>query len=144
MRWIRNSALLPAAVLLLLAAAPGKAGDSPFANVSRRVFADLLKIPLEAPAVSATVDSSREEDGLIIEDVSWPSIDNDRVQAYVVRPAKAAGRLPAIVCLHGSSTNRDVRNMSMASGPAMARTARDTLCSDGPGNSPVTVTSRWP
>jgi dienelactone hydrolase len=108
MRRMRNSALLPAAVLLLLAAAPGKAGNSPFANVSRRVFADLLKIPLEPPAVSATVDSSREEDGLIIEDVSWPSIDNDRVQAYVVRPAKAAGRLPAIVCLHGSSTNRDV------------------------------------
>jgi len=88
--------------------APAKAEKSPFAHVSMKVFADLLKIPLESPEIAATVHSAREEDGLVIEDVSWPSIGGDRVPAYVVRPAKVSGRMPVIVCLHGSSTNRDV------------------------------------
>jgi dienelactone hydrolase len=76
--------------------------------VPRRVFADLLKIPLQAPDVNPTVHSSREEGGVVIEDVSWPSIDADTAPAFVVRPARVSGRLPAVVCLHGSSTNRDV------------------------------------
>ncbi len=77
-------------------------------TVAMRVFAELLKIPLEAPEVSASVKSSREEEGLIIEEISWPSIDGDTAPAWVVRPAKASGRLPAVVCLHGSSTNGEV------------------------------------
>jgi dienelactone hydrolase len=105
----RPALLLVAALPALAAlAAPARAERSPFANVSMRVFADLLKIPLEAPAVSPTVHGTREEDGVVIEDVSWPSIDGDRVPAYVVRPVKMDGRMPAIVCLHGSSTNREV------------------------------------
>lgn len=108
---MQRSALAVAVGLLGAAAglaAPAKAEKSPFAHVSMRVFADLLKIPLEPPPVSPTVHSTREEDGLVIEDVSWPSIGGDRVPVYVVRPAKADGPMPAIVCLHGSSTNRDV------------------------------------
>ena len=77
-------------------------------TVPMRVFADLLKIPLEPPDVNPTVHSNREEDGLVIEDVSWPSIDGDTAPAFIVRPAQASGRLPAVVCLHGSSTNREV------------------------------------
>src|SRR5437868_9069649 len=77
-------------------------------KVPMRVFADLLKIPLEPPDVNPTVHSNREEDGLVIEDVSWPSIDGDTAPAFIVRPAQASGRLPAVVCLHGSSTNREV------------------------------------
>ena len=103
---------LPVAAALLVALAgqstPARAEKSPFANVSMRVFADLLKIPLEPPAVSPTVHGTKEEQGLVIEDISWPSIDDDRVPVYVVRPAKIDGRMPVIVCLHGSSTNRDV------------------------------------
>ena len=62
--------------------------------VPMRVFADLLKIPVEPPEVKLTVHSSREEDGVVIEDVSWPSIDGDIVPAFIVRPAKAAAVCP--------------------------------------------------
>lgn len=86
----------------------GKAEQSPFANVSKGVFADLLKIPLAPPAVNASVHGTKEEEGLVVEDVSWPALDNDRVPAFIVRPAKVNGQLPAIICLHGSSTNREV------------------------------------
>ncbi len=103
-----DSPALAVLLALFLGVAPIQAEKSPFASVSMKVFADLLKIPLEPPAVSATVQSTTVEEGLILEDVSWPSIDNDRVPAYVVRPANASGRLPVIVCLHGSSTNREV------------------------------------
>src|SRR5690349_18877323 len=85
----------------------GNAGKNAFL-VPRRAFADLLKIPLEPPDVNPTVHSRREEGGVIIEDVSWPAIDGEVAPAFVVRPAKANGRLPAVVCLHGTSTNRDV------------------------------------
>ncbi len=107
---IRHRFISVAALLVLLAglSAPARAQKSPFANVSMRVFADLLKIPLEPPAVSPTVHGTKEEQGLVIEDISWPSIGDDRVPVYVVRPANVSGRLPVIVCLHGSSTNRDV------------------------------------
>lgn len=83
------------------------AAGSPFSTVSRRVFADLLKIPVEPPAVSVVVDGTKQEEGLILEDIHWTSPEGDRVEAYLVRPAKATQRLPAIVCLHGSSTNRE-------------------------------------
>jgi hypothetical protein len=68
-------------------------------------FADLLKIPIEPPEVTATVHGTKEEEGLVIENVSWRALDNDTAPAFVVRPAKTNGRLPAIICLHGSSTN---------------------------------------
>jgi dienelactone hydrolase len=77
-------------------------------TVPMRVFTDLLRIPFEPPDVNPTVNSKREEEGLIIEDVSWPSIDGETVPAFLVRPAKAVGRLPAVICLHGTSTNREV------------------------------------
>jgi hypothetical protein len=98
--------LLP---LLLLAsdAYAAEARASRFA-VPMRVFADLLKIPVEPPDVKPTLHSSREEDGVIIEYVSWPSLDGEAAPAFIVRPAKVSGRLPAVVCLHGASTNRDV------------------------------------
>jgi dienelactone hydrolase len=92
--------------------APASAFDSANAGqqyvVPRRIFADLLRIPVEPPEVVATVHSSREEESLVIEDVSWPSLDGEIVPAYIVRPAKTGGRLPAVICLHGTSTNRDV------------------------------------
>jgi dienelactone hydrolase len=72
-----------------------------------RTFAELLKIPLSPPEVSPRVHSTKEEEGLIVEDISWEALDKEHPPAYVIRPAKAEGRLPAIVCLHGSSGSRD-------------------------------------
>jgi dienelactone hydrolase len=73
---------------------------------ARTAFVALLKIPAAAPDVSVTVHSTTEEDGLIVQDISWQSPDNERVPAYIIRP-KGSGKLPAIVCLHGSSGSRD-------------------------------------
>jgi dienelactone hydrolase len=78
-----------------------------FGSVARKTFAGLLKIPLENPAVKVNVQSTRQEEGLRIEDVSWESLDGEIVPAFVIRPEKAQGRLPAIVCLHGSGGSRD-------------------------------------
>ena len=93
--------------LLLAFAATAAAQPAPFTTVARKTFAGLLKIPFENPAVSVTVNSMREEDGIVIEDVSWESLDGEIVPAFVLRPSNAQGRLPAIVCLHGSSGSRE-------------------------------------
>jgi dienelactone hydrolase len=100
------------AVLALGASAGAFAQQSaqhaaPFSPVARRTFADLLKIPLEDPPVTVTVRGTREEDGLVIEDIAWESLDGERPVGYVIRPAKASGRLPAVVYQHGSSGSRD-------------------------------------
>lgn len=70
-------------------------------------FARLLKIPLEPPGVSVTVKSTRQEDGLVIEDISWKALDEDEPFAYVIRPANVTKPFAAIVCLHGSSGSRE-------------------------------------
>ncbi|HZS10926.1 MAG TPA: hypothetical protein VFA38_01670 [Nitrospirales bacterium] len=103
-----NAQLLIWFLLALPACALGAGEVRGKYTVPMRVFADLLRIPPEPPDVLPTVHSSREEDGVVIEDVSWPSLDGESVPAYIVRPAKTGGRLPAVVCLHGTSTNRDV------------------------------------
>jgi dienelactone hydrolase len=95
-------------IALIVASAQGvPAQSSAFGSVARETFADLLKIPVEAPQVAVTVRGTQEEDGLLVEDVSWTSLDNEVVPAFVIRPAKAAGRLPAVVCLHGSGGSRE-------------------------------------
>lgn len=45
--------------------------------------------------------------GLVTEDLDWESLDGERVPAFLIRPARATGRLPAIIALHGSSGSRD-------------------------------------
>ena len=82
---------------LLLLAGHTRAAEVPAARfaVPMRFFADLLKIPVDPPDGKPTVHSSSEEDGVVIEDVSWPSIDGEVAPAFIVRPAKGSGRLPA-------------------------------------------------
>lgn len=82
------------------------AQSAPFGALARKTFADLLKIPLPDPEVKVTVRGTTQEEGLVIEDVEWESLDKERVPAYVIRPANAAGRLPAVIYLHGSSRSR--------------------------------------
>jgi dienelactone hydrolase len=94
-------------MLIVVAGQAAPAQSSAFSSVARKTFADLLKIPVQNPAVQATAHGTREEDGLVVEDVSWESLDGEVVPAFVIRPAKAAGRLPAIVCLHGSGGSRE-------------------------------------
>ena len=92
--------------LLLLPIAAATA-QQPFSAVARQTFADLLKTPLEAPAVSPTVLSRTVEEGLSIENLSWRSLDGEIVPAFVIRPERTDGALPAIICLHGSGGSRE-------------------------------------
>src|SRR5262245_5507527 len=71
------------------------------------VFADLLKIPSSSPGVSVTVRSTKEEEGLIIEDISWESLDQEYPASFVIRPVDAGKPLPAVVCLHGTGGSRE-------------------------------------
>jgi dienelactone hydrolase len=93
----------------LCAAVSGRAEERRFADrpTAMKTFAELLKIPLVTPEVSVTEVSRKDEDGLIVEDIYWESLDHERPIAFVIRPAKVTGRLPAIVCLHGSSGSRE-------------------------------------
>jgi len=97
---------LTTGVLVLTLSLSG-AEKGPFADIAGKTFAEVLKIPSPAPEVSVTVQGTKQEEGLIIEDVSWEAPDNERAPAFVIRPADARGRLPAIVCLHGSSGSRE-------------------------------------
>ncbi len=81
--------------------------QGPFADVARKAFADLLKVSIAPPDVDVTVHTSMEEEGLIIEDLSWEAQDGKVVPAFVIRGARVNSQLPAIICLHGSSAGRD-------------------------------------
>lgn len=77
------------------------------AGEASRQMAALLKIDGAAPSVTVTVRSSKVEDELSIEDVEWRSPDGETVPARVIRPIGLKGRLPAVICLHGTGGSRD-------------------------------------
>ena len=114
---------LPSVTLLIALAA---AAQDPYSGVARQTFAELLKTSASAPPVSVTLHGRVTEGGLVIEDLTWESSDDDTVPAYLIRPSEPTGRLPAVVCLHGSSGSRE----SMATeefGPGQwTRPGRDT------------------
>lgn len=113
-----------ASIALLLALAT--AAQEPYTAVARQTFAELLKTSAGAPPVSVASHGRVAETGLVVEDLTWESSDSETVPAYLIRPAEADGRLPAVVCLHGSSGSRE----SMATpefGPGeWTRLGRDT------------------
>jgi len=103
-----GQALRPA----LLGASPS--WDAPHA---RRLLADLLKIPSRPPQVSVEVTGRRVEDGLVIEDLRWASLDGQQVPAFLIRPDTSA-RLPAVICLHGTGGSRESETTkAFGSGP---------------------------
>jgi dienelactone hydrolase len=81
--------------------------NSPFADVARNTFADLLKTSIDPPDVDVIIHNSKNEDDLLIEDMSWKAYDGKTVPAFVIRNIHTDRKLPAIICLHGSSANRD-------------------------------------
>jgi acetyl esterase/lipase len=101
---MRSLALIIGGLVLLGYA---RAQVAPFAAVARTTMADLLQIPLSDPEVTVKVLGTKREQGLIIEDVVWESLDYQHVPAYVIRPENASGRLPAVIYLHGSSRSRE-------------------------------------
>ena len=93
-------------LVILAAASAADAGWSQGQADTRRALGELLKIPPGAPAVAVEIVAQRTEDGLIIEDLQWPSLDGQRASALLIRPA-AGGRRPAIICLHGTGGSRE-------------------------------------
>ena len=112
------------AVLVLIPLAAS--AQEPHASVARQTFAELLKTSATAPPVSAVSHGQVTAERLVVEDLSWDSSDDETVPAYLIRPAERSGRLPAVICLHGSSGSRE----SMAAptfGPGQwTRPGRDT------------------
>jgi dienelactone hydrolase len=106
----RRSRTVPAAALaavLALPLAPGAAARAAQSGEeSRRTLSALMTIPAEPPAVRVEIASRQTEDGLIVEDLSWESLDGQRASAIVIRPA-AGGRRPAIIALHGTGGSRE-------------------------------------
>ena len=134
-------------LLTILLAASGSAQIEPFAAVARNTFLDLLKLPAEHPQVQVLSHGTRTEDGLRIEDISWTSLDGEVVPAYIVMPENPSGRLPAIVCLHGSSGSREsmvTKEFGPVSGRAMDARRRTHGCSAGRVSSPAGATWRSP
>ncbi len=99
--------MLRTILLAIALAACASAQTEPFAAVARNTFLDLLKLPAAHPQVQVASHGTRIEEGLRIEDISWTSLDDEVVPAYVVMPENPSGRLPAIICLHGSSGSRE-------------------------------------
>lgn len=99
-RYVHIALLSP----LLLSTA---AGPAPQAGIdTRRELAELLKIPAAPPDVRVEVVNRRTEDGLIVEDLAWDSLDGQRPVAFLVRPDTRTP-LPAIVALHGTGGSRE-------------------------------------
>lgn len=97
----------PLLVLAVVFLASTVGASAPQRDVdARRTFSRLLKIPSQPPDVQVEVVGRRSEDGLIVEDLSWNSLDGQRVSAFLVRPDDDR-RLPAIVCLHGTGGSRE-------------------------------------
>jgi dienelactone hydrolase len=99
--------MLRSALLLCLALPLFAADESITEAEARLTMAQLLKVKPEPPAVAVTLANRTQEDGLIVEDIWWPAFDGERVPAYVIRPAKANGRLPGLVCLHSTGGSRE-------------------------------------
>ena len=107
---------LPALVVLLVAqVAPALAPALGDANTPAEVKAAFLKL-LDRPKVPLDIQSGptvvEEETNLIFERQSFASEKKpdgtvERVPVLIVRPAKQAGRRPAVIALHGTGGSKD-------------------------------------
>jgi dienelactone hydrolase len=94
-------------VLTILAVSSAAEGSSLQTEVeARRALSGLLEISPDPPNVVVEVVDRRTEDGLIVEDLVWQSLDGQRASALLIRP-DTDRRLPAIVCLHGTGGSRE-------------------------------------
>lgn len=67
---------------------------------ARAKVLELMAFNPEPCPMNATVDDIREEDGLVIESISYNLGYGPRARGFFLRPAGATGRLPAVVALH--------------------------------------------
>lgn len=71
-------------------------------------LAKLLRIPVDPPAVEVTVRGTEQAKGLLVQDITWLGEDDQHPTAFVIRPERSdSERLPAVICLHGSTGSRE-------------------------------------
>ncbi len=71
-------------------------------------FADDAGVPTER---------NWERDGLVGEEVSWSAGFGPRTSAWVLKPARASGPLPAVLALHGHDSFKYYGKEKVADGP---------------------------
>lgn len=69
-------------------------------SAARQRLLDRLAKPALGPTPAVTVQRQFTYDGLHMEDLSWQLPYGAPTQAYLLKPAGATGKLPAIVALH--------------------------------------------
>ena len=105
--------LLRSWLVLLVATLPASADTAPAYPPPAEVKASFLKL-LDRPKVPLDVkaDEPKTADGLVTEHLSFASEKKsdgtfERVPCLIVRPAKADGKLPAVVVLHGTGGSKE-------------------------------------
>lgn len=73
---------------------------------ARRRALECLAPPPQHPPADVRVEDSSEQDGLRVERLSWQLPYGPRTSAVVLKPADAAGRLPAVLGLHDHGGNK--------------------------------------
>ena len=61
---------------------------------------ELMAFNPEPAPMNATVDGVREEDGLVVESISYDLSYGPRMHGFFLRPAETDGPLPAVIALH--------------------------------------------
>src|SRR4051812_26453445 len=94
--------------------ADGAAADGPVAPASDRrasFLAQLRGIVGTVPPLAPELGAPTMKGGLIQQELSFSSTPSWRVPATLRRPADANGKLPAVICLHETGSDRDSGNV---------------------------------
>ena len=92
--------------LMVLSVGTASAGQLASEEEARRTMSELLRIAPGAPEAAVDIVSRTTEGDLVIEDLAWTSLDGQRTTAFLIRPVRG-GRLPAVICLHGTGGSRE-------------------------------------
>jgi dienelactone hydrolase len=103
--WLADRVLGDAVGQLSLRTGKWSSVDAWRAEARRRVLEYMAPVDLGGTPV-VRVESRHEYDGLAIERLSWQLPSGPRTEAVFLKPAGAAGKLPAILALHDHGGNK--------------------------------------
>ncbi len=92
-------------------AAPGRAGLTP------SLVRDIVGFGGDAAPTSPRLGATWDGDGIVGQEVSWSVGYGPRTQAWLLRPAGAAGPLPGVLALHDHSNFKFFGKEKIADGP---------------------------
>jgi dienelactone hydrolase len=73
---------------------------------ARNILMDRMNVPDMGPTPKVKVIKQYEFDGLLIEELSWQLPYGRATEATLLKPAKATGRLPAVLAFHCHGGNK--------------------------------------